>query len=307
MATTTSALRDGTFNLAGDYAADSAALDPSMLAGVTGPLAAAAKTPIGPVTTSIGNAVLRTARNFNSAGHIKVVNFPRGGAVRIMDANIVGPNGARARVSGGSGVTYYWPVGGLRIDGDIAMGGGSLPQGRVSLRQPRAGAPMSGVADLAPYFANGQRLALTPIRFGPGPGHRPQFSTVVQLDGRFSNGRVQALRLPISGRVGTGGSFAIGTSCAVVSFNALELSSLQLGATRLPVCPVGPAIITKSPNGPVRTAARISNPVLNGRLGKSPLHLRRRAVRSSTNSSASIASGSVSAGPRRRSCSTRFA
>ena len=77
--------------MVGDYAADSAALDPSMLAGVTQPLAAAAKTPIGPVATSIGNAVLRTAHNFNSAGHIKVVNFPGGGAVRITDANIDRP------------------------------------------------------------------------------------------------------------------------------------------------------------------------------------------------------------------------
>ena len=52
----------GTFDLVGDYAADKAALDPSMIAGVTGPLAAAAKTPIGPVATSIGDALLRTAR-----------------------------------------------------------------------------------------------------------------------------------------------------------------------------------------------------------------------------------------------------
>ena len=44
-------LRDGTFDMVGDYAADSAALDPSMLAGVTQPLAAAAKTPIGPVAS----------------------------------------------------------------------------------------------------------------------------------------------------------------------------------------------------------------------------------------------------------------
>jgi len=172
--------KHGIFDLVGDYAADSAALDPSMLAGVTQPLAAAAKTPIGPVATSIGNAVLRTAHNFNSAGHIKVVNFPGGGAVRIADANIDGPNGARANLSGGSGVTYYWPLGGLRIDSDIQMAGGGLPQGRVSLRQPRAGAPMSGVADLAPYVASGQRLALTPIHFGPGPGGSTALSTVAE-------------------------------------------------------------------------------------------------------------------------------
>jgi hypothetical protein len=266
-------IRSGEFRLAGDYGADNGALDPSMIAGVTGPLAAAAKTPIGPVTTAIGTAVLRTARNFNSAGHIKVVNFPGGGAVRITDANVIGPAGARARVTGGSGVTYYWPSGGLRIDGDLAMNGGGLPQAQVSLRQPRAGAPMSGVATLAPYAANGQRLALTPIRFGPGPGGSTSVSTIAQLDGRFPDGRVQALRLPIDGQVGTGGSFAVGTSCAVVSFAYLQVSSLQLGNTRLPVCPIGPAMIRKSGDGPVIMAANMANPVFNGRIGSSPLHL----------------------------------
>ena len=266
-------LRSGTFDMAGDYAADSAALDPSMIAGVTQPLAAAAKTPIGPVAKSIGDAISRTAHNFNSAGHLKIVNFPGGGAARITDANIVGPNGARARVFGGSGVTYYWPVGGLRIDGNIEMGGGGLPQGRVSLSQPRAGAPMSGVANLDPYSANGQRLALSTIQFGPGPGGSTALSTIAQLDGRFPKGRVQALRLPIAGQIGKGGSFAFGTSCAVVSVNYFQMNAIQLGPTRLPVCPVGPAIIVKRPGGPLVTNARFNGPVLNGRLGSSPLHL----------------------------------
>ena len=265
--------RTGTFSLNGNFAANSAALDPSMLAGVTQPLAAAAKTPIGPVLSNIGNAVIRTSRSFNAAGQIRVVNFPGGGAARIRDADIIGPGGARARVAGGSGVTYYWPSGGLRIDGDIQMGGGGLPDGRVSLRQAAAGAPMSGVADIAPYAAGGQRLALTPIRFGAGPGGSTALSTVAQLDGRFTDGRVQALRLPIQGRIGKGGSFAFGTSCAVVSFNFLQFSALQLGATTLPICPIGPAIVSKSPGGPLTTAARIDRPVLNGRIGSSPLHL----------------------------------
>src|SRR4051812_20981831 len=148
-------LSSGTFAMNGNFAADSAALDPSMLAGVTQSLAAASRTPIGPVVASIGNAILRTTHNFNSAGRIRLVNFPAGGAVRITDADLVAPGGARGRVSGGSGVTYYWPSGGLRIDGDIQMAGGGLPNGRVSLRQPAAGAPMSGVADIAPYAAGG--------------------------------------------------------------------------------------------------------------------------------------------------------
>ncbi len=265
--------RAGTFGLDGDYAADSAKLDPSMLAGVTQPLEAAAKTPLGPVAGAIGNAILRTAANFNAAGKIRVVNFPGGGAARIETADIIGPGGARARVFGASGVTYYWPSGGLRIDGDIEMAGGGLPSGRVSLRQARAGDPMRGVAEFAPYTAAGSRLALAPIRFGPGPGGSTALSTLAQLDGPFPGGRVQALRVPIAGRIGRGGSFAFGTSCAVVSFNYLRTGVLQLGQTRLPICPVGPAIISKQPGGSVFASARFSGPVLNGRLGNSPLHL----------------------------------
>lgn len=133
---------------------------------------------------------------------------------------------------------------------------------------------MSGTAELAPYAAaNGQRLALTPIRFGPGPGGSTALSTVAQLDGPFPDGRVQALRLPITGQIGQKGSFAFGTSCAVVSFNYLQISTLQLGATRLPICPIGVAMVSKQAQGPVRASARFSGPTLNGKLGRSPLHV----------------------------------
>ena len=265
--------RAGTFALIGDFAADSASLAPSMLAGVTQPLAAAAKTPIGPVAKPIADAVLRTSRNFNTAGAIRVVNFPGGGGARIASAYIKGPGGARARIFGGSGVTYYWPAGGLRIDTNIEMGGGGLPSARVTLRQPRPGAPLSGVADVQPYTVNGTRLALTPIRFGPGPGGSTAVTTFAQLDGPFPDGRVEALRIPIDGRIGKGGSFAVGTSCAVVSFNYLRTGVLQLGPTRLPVCPIGSAIVSKGLGGSVVASARFNGPVLNGRLGSSPLHL----------------------------------
>jgi hypothetical protein len=132
---------------------------------------------------------------------------------------------------------------------------------------------MSGTADIAPYSAGGQTLRLASIKFGPGPGGSTALSTVAQLDGKFPGGRVQALRLPIQGQVGQGGSFAFGTSCAVVSFTYLQMSSLQLGSTRLPVCPIGAAMVSKAANGAVQTRARMPGPVLNGRLGSSPFHL----------------------------------
>ncbi len=266
-------LRSGTFAMVGNFGATSAALDPSMIAGVTEPLAAAAKTPIGPIAGNIGNSISRTARSFNVDGTIRLVNFPGGGAVRIDGADIQGPSGARARVSEGTGVTYYWPANVLRIDGDIQMGGGGLPSGRVSLRQQRPGAPMSGVAQIAPYTVGQTRLAITPIRFGPGPGGSTALTTLAQLDGPFPDGRVTAFRLPITGRIGRGGSFAFGTTCAVVSFNYLQMNALQLGPTRLPICPIGQAIVSKSASGPLLASARFAGPVLNGSLGKSPLHV----------------------------------
>lgn len=266
-------IASGNFSMLGDFAADNSALDPSMLASVTQPLAAAAKTPIGPVLSAIGGSIITTTRNFNAAGQIHVVNFPGGGAVRVSSAQIVAPSGARASVFGGSGVTYYWPAYALRIDGNIAMNGGGLPNGRVSISQPAAGAPISGVAQIDPYSAGGQRLAFAPIRFGPGPAGSTSVATVAQLDGAIPGGSVRALKLPIEGEVGRAGGFAFGTRCALVSFDDFRMSTLEFGPTRLPVCPVGRAIISKSSSGPVRTAARIDRPVLNGRIGKSPVHL----------------------------------
>ena len=106
----------GTLVFVGDYAANSATLAPSMLASVTGPLAAAAKTPIGPVATAIGDAIRRTVGNFDASGSIRLVNFPGGGAARIETADVTGPAGA-VRVSGGDGLTYYWPTARIRVDG----------------------------------------------------------------------------------------------------------------------------------------------------------------------------------------------
>ncbi|MEO6255174.1 MAG: YdbH domain-containing protein [Sphingomicrobium sp.] len=263
----------GTIVFVGDYAANSASLAPAMLASITGPLAAAKSTPIGPVATEIGSAIGRTVGNFDAAGQIRLVNFPGSGAARIVTAQVTSPSGAKVRISGGDGVTYYWPTSRIRVDGLIETAGGGLPTGRITLHQPRNAAPMSGLAEFAPYTANGSRLALAPVRFAGARDGSTQLSTVALLDGPFSSGRVKALRVPISGRLGSGGSFAFGTGCAEVSFGYLQTGALQFGPTRLPICPIGPAIVSKSAAGATRIGARFNGPVLNGRLGQSPLRL----------------------------------
>lgn len=272
-------LRDGRLALVGKFTANSATLDEPMYRSIAGPLSAAAKTPIGSVATAIGQAVTRTAGNFDIAGEIKVVNFVGGGGARISDANIRGPNGADARISGGTGVTYYWPQGGLRIDSAIVTNGGGLPNGRVELAQAKPGAPMNGVATFAPYVIKGSRLTLDPVRFAGTPDGSTRVSTVVQLDGPFPDGRVRAFRLPIEGRIGRGGSFAFGTRCAVVSFEFAKFGALALDRTRQPICPIGPAIVAKSGNGSLLTNARLGATQLNGRVGRSPFRLNASSAR----------------------------
>ncbi|HEY0163762.1 MAG TPA: YdbH domain-containing protein, partial [Sphingomicrobium sp.] len=264
----------GTFVMVGDYAANSATLDPAMMAGITGPLAAAATTPIGPVATSIGDAVRRTVANFNATGEFRMVNFPGGGAARIGTAQVVGPNGARVAIGGGDGVTYYWPAGRIRVDGQVATGGGGLPTGRIAINHPRNGAPMSGVAQFAPYAAKGSRLQLAPIRFAAGRGGSTQVSTLAQVDGAFPDGRVRGLRLPITATLAANGGFTLGRGCAVVSVEYLKFRVLELGRTRLPICADGqPSIIAQSPGGPLQVGARINGLNLAGRLGETPLRV----------------------------------
>ena len=263
----------GTFTMVGDYEAQDASLADSMLAGITAPLAAAAETPIGPIATAMARAFRTTAGSFDASGGIRVVNFPGGGAARVESADIRADNGARASVSGGDGVTYYWPSGRLRIDGLIRMRGGGLPTGQVLIRDPRGGGPMTGVARFEPYRVGASRLALAPIRFSTARGGATEFSTVVELDGPFPDGAVRGLRVPLSGRFGADGGLAVGRSCIVASFDFLRMRELQLGPTRLPVCPVGSAIVSQTPGGSLQFSARVDQPRLRGRLGDSPLQI----------------------------------
>ena len=76
-------------------------------------------------------AIRRTAGNFNATGKLRLVNMRGGGGVRIETADARRRAGRGSMVSGGDGVTYYWPDARVRIDGNIAMGGGGLPRADV--------------------------------------------------------------------------------------------------------------------------------------------------------------------------------
>ena len=131
---------------------------------------------------------------------------------------------------------------------------------------------MSGVADIAPYTLNGTRLALTPIRFGPGPADRPRSAPSRSSTGRSRTGgcRHCAYRSPA------------GSAAAELRLrDILRGRQLQLSPDRLAPARRDAASDLPDRRGDDRQAAggagarqrALHGPVLNGRLGSSPLHL----------------------------------
>jgi hypothetical protein len=271
--------RRGALVVLGNYGANAVALAPSMMAMLTDSLDSAEGTPLGPIAKALSANVRRAGSKFDVDGSLRLVNQPGGGAVRVETADVRSASGATVNVSGGDGVTYYWPTARLRVDGDIAVQGGGLPTARLALRQPRSGAPMSGTADIAPMAAGGARLALATVRFAGGPGGWTQVSTVALLDGPFSGGRVTGLRIPISGRFGKGGALRFGEACVDTRFSSLAAGALRLGPARFPICPTGSAILLRQPGGELAINAAIRNLRLRGRMGQSPFGLDAASVR----------------------------
>ena len=263
----------GTLDVVGDYGATSVTLAPSTMASLIAPLQSAQGTPIGPIATALAASIRRAGSNFNVDGSLRLVNRPGQGGVRIETANVRAPTGARVDVSGGDGITYYWPSGRLRIDGDIRTTGGGLPDTRITLRQPRSGGGMSGQADIGPMAYGGSRLVLSTVRFAARPGGWTEVNTVALLSGPFSGGRVAGLRVPISGRFGAGGALRFGERCIDAGFAALSVGALRLGPTRLPLCPTRGAILLKPAGGGLSVGAATRDLRLNGRLGSSPFAL----------------------------------
>ncbi|MEO6113121.1 MAG: YdbH domain-containing protein [Sphingomicrobium sp.] len=265
--------RRGALVLLGDYAGTSVALAPSLLAGLTDPLGSAQETPLEPIAKALAAAINAAGRRSDVAGSLRLVNQRGGGAVRVESAIVRSASGARIAVSGGDGISYYWPGNRLRIDGNIAMAGGGLPTARIAISQPRNGAPMSGTADIAPYAAGGAKLALATVRIVGGNDGWTRVSTIALVDGPFSGGRVIGLRLPIDGRFGTGGALRFGEGCIDARFVRLTLGSLRLGPTRLPLCATNGAILSRTAGGKLGVGVASRNLRLRGALGKSPFAL----------------------------------
>ena len=263
----------GTLAVVANYDAEDATLSGPILKQLTDPLDMASATPLGPIAQAIAAAFRRTAGAFDASGQLRLVNFPGGGAARIETADARGPNGAQVRVAGRDGITYYWPTGRIRIDSDIAMGGGGLPAARASLTQPRTGGAMRGELRMAPYQAGRSRLALAPVAFNATRDGATEVRTVALMDGPVPGGFVRGLRVPLDIRFGGPGGFSFGRTCLDARFASFQMGALRLRGARLPVCPIGPAIAYQGAGGNLQVGALLRRPSFSGSIGRSPLSI----------------------------------
>lgn len=265
-------LANGGFTLLGDARARGVSAR-APLAGAVAALRSAGGTPLEPIGDAFAAALARAGAAFDAEAALRLVNGPAYGGVRFERLAAVSRSGARVTLEGGQGLTYYWPSGLARLDGELKVAGGGLPAMRLSLDQPSAGAPIRGVGQIQPMRVGDSRLALATVRFTAAAGGDTRIETVATIDGPLDNGWVKGLVLPIEGRLDGRGGFAFGERCTSARFEALRVGSLRLGRTLLPLCPTARALVWKAPGGRVAGGAELRAPRFAGTLGASPLSI----------------------------------
>lgn len=272
--------RGGAMAFDGDIRASDARAGRALYAGFTQTLRGAEATPFGPVAGALARATERAAARFD-AGFTVVAAMERGGgALRLMQLDGRSASGARLAFGEGEGIGYRWPGRGVRVDGTLALAGGGFPATNVTLSQARAGEPLDGYAIIEPMTAGNARLAVFPIRFSTAGGGVTRIATTVEISGPIADGRVEQLRLPVSGIFGRGGELSIGQGCTPMRWTRLRVASLDIGPTTLPLCPVeGGVLLRYTPGRGISGGARIANPRLSAMLGGSPLLVTARDFR----------------------------
>jgi translocation and assembly module TamB len=264
-------LQEGRLAFVADATGDRIAVESGALKGPVSALRSAGGTPLEPIGEAIATALLRGTRDISANGSLRLAYGAGVGAVRFERLEATSTSGARLSVRGGNGLTHYWNRRLTRLDGILTLAGGGLPDLRLSLEQSRPGAPIRGVGRMAPYAAGGARLALADLRFAAAPNGMTSIETLARIDGPLPDGAVRGLVLPIAGRLFGNGGLAFGERCIQTRFDALKTGSLRLGATRLPLCPQGRALLWRIGSGPLQGGAEIRSPRFAGSLGQSPL------------------------------------
>ncbi|MEQ8772313.1 MAG: hypothetical protein RIC51_05680, partial [Erythrobacter sp.] len=194
--------------------------------------------------TPIAPLAARFARNFRAASRDGRVRADLTARIEDGALSLVIPE---ARLESGAGEAILaasrvsWSAGALR--GNLMTGGAGLPRITGRMEQAEGGGDLVFRLAMAPYEASsrdgaaaaGARLAVPRMELRrTGAGFA--FAGLVETSGPIPGGRVEGLRLPLSGTYGNG-TLAIGRRCAAIAFEGLSYAALELGRESITVCP----------------------------------------------------------------------
>lgn len=229
-------------------------------------------TPVAPLAAQLARALDAVARDFAVNADLSAATDGARGSVTLTRLLAVAESGASVTLTSGEGTQWVWPNGGVTVRGELATGGGGLPDVRATLAQDAAGAPVTGVATIEPYEAGGARLALEPVRFSVGVDGRTRIDSVATLSGPLGGGSVEALRLPLAAQWDGRSSLTVNPGCVPVSVERLRIGGLDARRTSTRLCPVDGAMLRVA-GGRIGGGAIARDFRLAGAIGSSPLTL----------------------------------
>jgi translocation and assembly module TamB len=259
---------------AGEVAARGAALVPDKRSALLVVAQRAAGTPMAPLVVHAAGGLDRLLGDATTEARIA---FAAGGSAgagfSVRTLVLTGRDGGFVRIAEGDGFGWQARDRKWRVDGRVTTGGGAIPALDARLDQSVAGAPVDGVARLAPYAAGGARLTILPLTFRSS-GAVTRFATTATLDGPLGTGRVEGLTIPITGRFDTDGTLLLGEGCIPVRFRSLTVGAIALDPARIGLCGKGGAPLVSGRAGDtLRYGATVNNLRLTGRSGGVPLSI----------------------------------
>ncbi len=259
---------------AGDLAARHAAVAPARRQALQRAAQGLAGTPVAPLAVRAAAGIDRLLRDADVEARVA---FAAGGSAgagfSVRTLALTGRDGGFVRIAEGDGFGWQARDRRWRVDGRVTTGGGTLPAIDMRLDQRVAGAPVDGVARLAPYAAGGARLTMTPLTFR-STGVETRFASTVSLDGPLGSGRVEGLAMPLAGRIDTRGGFVLGEGWVPLRFRSLSVGSIVLDSSRIGLCGRGGApLVSRGVDGTLRYGALIDDLRLAGRSGAAPLSI----------------------------------
>ena len=238
------------------------------IAGGSGRLAG---TPIGPLVRRAGTALAQMLANVGGSAEFALAGEGRASRFDLIAPQLAGASGARFTGDADSRISYLFGARKPAIiaDGRWSFGGGDLPSGTIDLER-RADGTVTGLASVAPYSAGDARLALTPVRFSGVPNGLLRFTSVAELSGPLAGGRVEGLRIPVTGTLAPTGDFALNGGCSRVAAQRIAVSGFRLAPVAIDLCSRrGAPLLVAGPRG-LNGNIRIPSIRLRGASGASP-------------------------------------